>query len=833
MTPMQEQYNRIKSKYSDAVVLFRLGDFYETFDQDAELVSKVLGITLTGRGKDENRRPMAGIPYHALQNYLPKLIDAGLKVAIADQMEEPTPGKIVERKVTKVITPGTVYDENTLDSSKNNLIAVAYSEEKAKDNYGLVFADLSTGLFIGFSSNQINEITNEIKKYSPSEIIASDNLKDKLGDLNKSIQFFDTSLFKEDSLKDHFKVKSLKGFGIDEDNQLKKTLTKAGGGLINYLRKCEIENLGHINKIKLYSYSKVMQLDFETIRNLELIFPMNNDRKSPTLYSILNKCKTTMGQRKLRNWILAPLLDQNALEERLNIVDEFFNDPFLSSGAIEIIKGIYDLERISGRISLGSANPRDILALKYSLESVQNLKKHLSQNNTKPIQESLNKISFEKDDDFISKIIAHIENSIDDNAPVSINQGGVIREGYSEKIDELRYLRSNSKEMLAQIQKREVERTGISSLKVSFNNVFGYYIEITRANISKVPEDYIRKQTLANAERYITEELKSLEAKILSAESELLQIENRLFNEIRSELSKFSPRVIELGDLVAEIDILINFSEIARENRYVRPKIITRNEIRIVNGRHPVVEKLVPEFTNNSSELGEKKNINIITGPNMSGKSTYIRQVALLSLMAQIGSYVPADEMEFSILDRIFTRVGAGDNLSKGESTFMVEMHETANILNNATNRSLVILDEVGRGTSTYDGVAIAWSIVEYIANKIKAKTLFATHYFELTALEDKLESVENYCVKVIEDNDSEILFTHKIERGTANRSYGVYVAKIAGVPSDVVERADQILSEFERSNGASNSSKKDNSKKSSSGPVTAKKIHPEQLGLM
>lgn len=833
MTPMQEQYNRIKSKYSDAVVLFRLGDFYETFDQDAELVSKVLGITLTGRGKDQNRRPMAGIPHHALHNYLPKLIDAGLKVAIADQMEEPTPGKIVERKVTKVITPGTVYDENTLDSSKNNLIAVAYSEEKLRDAYGVVFADLSTGLFIGFASKQINEITNEMKKYSPSEIIASDNLKDKLGDLNNSIQFFDSSLFKEETLKDHFKVKSLKGFGIEEDNQLHKTIIRAGGGLINYLKKCEIENLDHINKIKLYSYSKVMQLDFETIRNLELIFPMNNDRKSPTLYSVLNKCKTTMGQRKLRNWILAPLLDGNKLEERFNLVDEFFNDPFLSSGAIEIIKGIYDLERISGRISLGSANPRDILALKYSLESVQNLRKHLSQNTSSPIQEYLGKITFAQEEDFIVKVIALIENSISDSAPVSLNQGGVIKQGYSEKIDELRFLRSNSKDMLAQIQKREIERTGINSLKISFNNVFGYYIEITRANISKVPQDYIRKQTLANAERYITEELKSLEAKILSAESELLQIENKLFNEISSELSKFSPRVIDLADLIAEIDILINFSEVARENRYVRPRIINSSELKIIDGRHPVVEKLVSDFTNNSSTLSEEKRINIITGPNMSGKSTYIRQVALLSLMAQIGSFVPAESMEFSILDRIFTRVGAGDNLSKGESTFMVEMHETANILNNATNKSLVILDEVGRGTSTYDGVAIAWSIVEYIANKIKAKTLFATHYFELTALEQKLDSVENFCVKVIEDKDSEILFTHKIERGTANRSYGVYVAKIAGVPLEVVDRSGQILSEFERSSGISSSSKKTNPKASSSGPVTAKKIHPEQLGLM
>lgn len=844
---MQEQYEKIKSQYKDTIVLFRLGDFFEAFNEDAEILSKVLGITLTGRGKDESRTPMAGIPHHALPSYMPKMVEAGLKVAIADQITDAVPGKLVERQVTKIITPGTIIDENSLDSSKNNYIASVYIKEdkKAKKLFNIAFCDLTTGELKVFNTDNLHVFKNEISKFKPAEILCSqsqiDNIKNTL---KERLEVLDDEKYSFEYgykvLLEQFNVQSLKGFGISDDVE-KNGIVETAAALIGYLRECQKGELKHIKSIKPYSYSDFMQLDFETIRNLELLFPMSGADYSSTLYAVLNQCENSMGKRKLRQWILTPLINQEMLEERLEAVDIFYNKRILTSNVKECLIQIADIERIVGRIGVGSANPKDLVALKNSLIKILELRSVLT---SEDLPRRLKYLTDNISNEQLQKIIDIIETSIDDDPSSVLNQGGIVKDGYNSEVDELRNLRNNSKKILADIQRREIERTQINSLKIAFNNVFGYYIEVTKTHLDKVPNDYIRKQTLANAERFITEELKELESKILNAEERLIKLETELFIQIREKIAEYASMLLEVSDSIAEIDVLSNFGEISREFRYSKPLIKSRNtkdscSLKIVNGRHPVVEKLVKEFTPNITDFNNGNCINIITGPNMSGKSTYIRQVALIVLMAQIGCFVPADSMEFEIVDRIFTRVGAGDNLAKGESTFMVEMTETANILNNATSKSLIILDEVGRGTSTYDGVAIAWSIVEYIHENLKSMTLFATHYHELTELEEKYSGIKNYNVKVIEEG-GDILFTHRIVEGSANKSYGVYVAKIAGVPDEVVDRANEILKRFEQLDrkGSEDSVKKEKSlkKDTASGrrsPKLPKKIHPEQLGLI
>lgn len=835
MTPIQEQYQKIKSEYEDFIILFRLGDFYETFNEDAIQISKVLGITLTSRGKDANKTPLAGIPYHALANYMPKMVEAGLKVVIAEQMEEAVPGKLVERKVTKVITPGTVMDENSLDSTKNNYIACfnRYTSNKTTE-YLLAYSDLTTGLLHVFSSKSLNQFKLELNKINPSEILVSSKDYDFLKEItSKPIEKVEDNKFEMnyalECLLSQLGVLSLKGYGLEGNDPL----VIVAGVLINYLKECQKGELKHLKSIKKYSYSDYMQLDTETIRNLELIYSTSGN-DSNTLYAVLNKCSTSMGKRNLRKWLIYPLINKDKLIDRLESVESFYSNPILSSDLSNTLNNISDIERISGRIGVGSASPRDLIALKQSLISIKQiaeiLNSNLLSNRLKVLVDKL--ISADSElNPVINKIIETIDASIDNEPAATLSDVGIIKTGFNTEIDEIRSLRQNSKQVLSKMQTDEASSTGITSLKISFNQVFGYYIEITKTHLNKVPSHYIRKQTLANAERFITPELKELEEKILSSEEKLIKLEQAVFLEIRNKIAECLAEILEVAEIIAEIDCYISFAKVAKENRYIKPILIEEDKLKINNSRHPVIERIVNEFTSNSASFSKDNLIHILTGPNMSGKSTYIRQIALITLMAQIGSFVPADSMSWNIVDRIFTRVGATDNLSKGESTFMVEMNETANILNNATSNSLIILDEVGRGTSTYDGVAIAWSIIEYIFENLKSKTLFATHYHELINLESQYKGICNYNVEVLEVN-GEIMFKHKIVKGGTNRSYGVHVAKLAGIPNEVLEKADKILKAFENESSVEKTVNKSNNK-SKSKIAKPKAIHPEQLGLI
>lgn len=836
MTPMQEQYQKIKLEYPDYVVLFRLGDFFEAFDDDAITLSKVLGITLTGRGKDDNRKPMAGIPHHALKTYLPKLISEGIKVAIADQMEEATPGKIVDRQITKVITPGTIIDENSLESGKNNYIAAIFENKK---NYMIAYSDISTGEFNLIENLNEKIFLNELNKISPKEILIQDenintkiNINTKFEKLEKDDLNYELNLKK---LKQHFKVHSLKSFGIDEDSKEKINIL---GALLTYLEKTQRTSLKHFIDINIVNVSEYMTLDPETIRNLELIYSTNGSSNN-TLYSLLNECKTAMGKRLLANWLLHPLIKSEKIQQRLNCVKNFYENPRICSEINELLNEISDIQRISGRIGVNIAHPKDILGLKHSLKKSLDIIKLIETSPELEKSEVLKLLTNFKIQENIKEIIELIEKSISEDAPAIANEGNIIQKKYNSEVDELREIKTNSKLILAEIQKREIERTSISSLKISFNNVFGYYIEVTKTHLAKVPEDYIRKQTLANAERFITPELKDLETKILTAEDKLIKLEFALFDEIRQKLAEKLAEILEISNLISQIDIFAAFGYIARQKEYTMPTITQSKLLKIANGRHPIIETLVERFTQNDINFDSNNNIHILTGPNMSGKSTYIRQIAITALMAQIGSFVPASEMIFKPFDRIFTRVGASDNLAKGESTFMVEMTETSNILNNATKDSLIILDEVGRGTSTYDGVAIAWSIIEYINSDIKAFTLFATHYHELIALGDQYSNIKNFNVEVSENN-GEVIFKHKIIQGGTNKSYGIHVAKLAGLPVDVIQKADAILKDFE-SHSTNNEQmnlkaqelkKSGNNKKIIKVPKP-KKIHPEQIELI
>jgi DNA mismatch repair protein MutS len=823
MTPMQQQYKEIKELHPDAILLFRLGDFFEAFNQDAEQISEVLGITLTGRGKGEKRTPMAGIPHHALPTYLPKLVKAGLKVAIADQVEEAVSGKLVDRKVTQIITSGTVIDERSLDYSSNNFIAAVFKDKK--ERFYMSYADITTGTFFVFKTKFESILINELTKISPAEILISIKQEELQKLLNEqAVEMIEDKNFNhEDNFKllcEQFKVRTLKGFGIDDDSPAINT----SGALIQYMRYTQKKPFSHMTQIKVYDHSEVMQLDRYTISNLELLYPLqNNNDLTTTVYSNLNSCRTAMGQRLLKNILLHPLTNEQSLQERLDSVEFFYKEPILTDDVRESLSNIKDIERICGRIGLGTANPKDLRALYESFENVFILLQNLSGKDL-PLRlkylvniESLSKLQ---------ELAELIDNTIDEDPSNNISEGGYIKDGFNKDVDHYRSLKRDSQKILMDIQQREVQRTGISSLKVAYNKVFGYYIEITKTHSDKVPVDYVRKQTLVNAERYITEELKKVEDELLNADDSLIIREKELFNILIEEISQNIKIILECAERIAEIDILAAFGFNARNKKYVKPEISKTESLAINKGRHIVVENKNSKFIPNNTKFSSDKFVHILTGPNMSGKSTYIRQVALLVLLAHIGSFVPAESMSFSIVDRIFTRVGASDNLAKGESTFMVEMIETANILRNATDKSLLILDEVGRGTSTYDGVAIAWAIVEYILDKIKAKTLFATHYHELVQLEKSNKNVENYNVAV-DDDKGKITFQYQIKKGGTNKSYGVHVAKIAGLPDEVISKASRILEDFEESN--KNNKNKPKDKKS----IRPKSIAPEQLGLI
>jgi DNA mismatch repair protein MutS len=841
---MQQQYHDLKSQYPNDLLLFRLGDFYETFEQDALDASKILGITLTGRGKAENRVPMAGIPFHALDNYLPRLLQAGRKVAVVEQLTDPQPGqKLVERAVTKVYTPGTVVAEHSLAEAKQNYLAALHQDVKRK-TFGVCLAEASTGELLVWEDKDLERIFHELTRREVKEIVVCDTklipeiyVEHLSVTLRAAVDF--TPEFGEEMGRQllHLPagqagVKSLKSFGVDS----LPAAAAALGAALNYLLDCHRVSIGHFTKVEIYNYSNYMLLDNYTIANLELVTPRDALNWDATVYYHLNQCQTNMGKRLLREWLLHPLIESSALVKRWDGVDYFFTNTQQATELSETLRLVPDLERITGRIGTGTANARDLLALRDGLTSSQQIATLLATSDSELFNQLLTSLRADQ----IANVVELISQAIHPEPPAGLTDGYLIAPGYSPEIDELRSLRSGGREVISSIQAREAERTGISNLKVSYNRVFGYYIEITNSHSAKVPANYIRKQTLANAERYITQELKEWEEKVLTAEDKLLKLEYQLFIEIRNKVGEAAAAILAAAAEIAKLDIFVHWGLLAKAQRYVRPSLssetkpvkakhksgaadsgerLLAHQLHITAGRHLVVENIQGKFTPNDCDFSADQTLQILTGPNMSGKSTYIRQIALLILLAQIGCFVPATKMEFSICDRIFTRVGASDNLSRGESTFMVEMQETANILHHATDRSLIILDEVGRGTSTYDGVALAWSIAEYLAKETKAFTLFATHYHELTGLSEKLKNVTNHQVEVLEEG-KEILFTHKIKPGSIGRSYGVHVAKMAGVPAPVVKRAEEILHNLEKQS------------RQSDGQDKAKDGLPSQLSL-
>lgn len=801
VTPLMTQYYKIKEKNPDTILLFRVGDFFETFEEDAKLASKVLGITLTKRANGAaGEVPLAGFPHHAIDTYLPKLVRSGYRVAVCEQVEDPKFAKgIVKRDVVEVVTPGVALSDKLLDHKKNNYLLAIYLKS---DIVGLSFCDISTGEFFAYEVHQ-RELVNQFGLISPAEILISKKQKTIIEPIiEKAINSvrvtkIDDWIFNydyaNDILRDQFNTKSLKGFGIEN---LDAGLI-AAGGVLNYLRDTQRANLTHINKIALYNPSDYMQLDYSTKRNLEITFTMQEGTREGSLISILDKTETAMGGRMLKKWISAPLRRLEPILQRQECVTEFFENKTLRKNLQNEFKEIGDLERLISRICTGRATPREIVHVKLSLKKIPLVKQLLDQAGSKTIK-AINEKLID-----LENLIEKIETSINDEPPLSIVDGGVIRKGFSLELDELRDLSTNAKSWIANLQKTERERTGISSLKVSFNKVFGYYIEISNAHKDKIPDNYIRKQTLVNSERYITPDLKDYEDKVLNAQENILKLESTLFDQIRKEVALETERIQLNANLIAMLDCYLSFAECAEQYNYVKPTIYDSDELDIKNGRHPVVERILPpgeKFTPNNCRLSNSDNqIIILTGPNMAGKSVYLRQVGLIVLLAQIGSYIPAKEAKIGLVDRIFTRVGASDNIAAGESTFLVEMQEAANILNHATDKSLILLDEIGRGTSTFDGISIAWAITEYIHENpnVSAKTLFATHYHELNEMASIFPRIKNYKVEVREYDDK-VIFLHKVSQGGADHSYGIQVAQMAGLPEFVTKRAKEILFNLE-----------------------------------
>ena len=802
LTPMMQQYMAIKEQYKDCILFYRLGDFYEMFYDDALTASRELEITLTGKNcGQEERAPMCGVPYHAVDVYLNKLVAKGYKVAICEQAEDPKQAKgIVKREVIRIVTPGTNLSQQALDEGRNNyLMCLVYDNNQ----FGLAITDISTGDFYTTEVATLKELYDEIHRFSPSEIICNDSfymsgasLDDFKDRLHVSVSTLGTWYMDEavsvQKIKEHFKVASLDGLGLTDF----PSGTLAVGALLLYLYETQKNTFDNLTKITPYRSGGYMIIDSATNRNLELIETLREKQKKGSLLWVLDKTKTAMGARLMRNWIEQPLIEKKKITARQDAVEELYNDMITREEIREYLNAVYDLERLVTRISYRTANPRDLIAFKTSLGMIPPVKQLLSQAKSAELKEIDERM------DCLEDIYDLIEKSIQDEPPIMIREGGMIKEGYNEDVDKFRLSRTEGKTWLAELEAREKEKTGIKNLRVRYNKVFGYYLEVTNSYKELVPEDWTRKQTLANAERYITPELKELEDMILGAEDKLAALEYDLYCEVRDSIGEQVVRIQETAKAIAHLDVLASLACVAQSNDYVRPSINTKGVIDIQGGRHPVVEKMNNNqmFIDNDTYLDNKNHrISIITGPNMAGKSTYMRQSALIVLMAQIGSFVPAKSANIGIVDRIFTRVGASDDLASGQSTFMVEMTEVANILRNATSRSLLILDEIGRGTSTFDGLSIAWAVVEHISNPklLGAKTLFATHYHELTELEGKLDSVNNYCIAVREQGD-DIIFLRKIIRGGADKSYGIQVARLAGVPDSVIDRAKEISSWLE-----------------------------------
>lgn len=794
LTPMMQQYLETKEQCKDCILFYRIGDFYEMFFEDAEVASRELELVLTGRDCGlENRAPMCGIPYHACEGYISKLIEKGYKVAICEQVEDPALAKgLVKREIIRVVTPGTVLESSMLDEKKNNYIGCACIMQ---DGFSLSMCDISTGEFLTTSSTESHSrILDELSKYSPSELLLSGISKDSK--LVKQINERFTMLLNFISYDPKDTIKQLRERFKEDVDRLTPQQAECSSFLYKYISENQKSNLGHILKIKPYEIKDYLVLDSAARRNLELTETVRSKSRKGSLLWVLDRTETSMGSRLMRKWIEEPLIKHDAITKRQEAVQEFIDNVYVSSDIRAFLKNVYDIERLSSRISCGSANARDLVSLKQSLRELPDIKASLSSCKSPLLKEIYN------DFDTLEDVYDLIDKAIDDSPALTIKDGGIIKTGYNEEVDKLRDAMVHGKEWIASLEQKEREVTGIKSLKVGFNKVFGYYIEITKSNLSSVPEGrYIRKQTLANGERFITQELKEQEDLILGAEQKIVDLEYRLFVEVREKISSQIFRIQKTASYVSTIDVLLSFATVSFEYNYVKPEMTTDGAIEIKNGRHPVVERVIQGiFVPNDTFLDKKDNsIAIITGPNMAGKSTYMRQVALICLMAQTGCFVPAESAKLSIIDRIFTRIGASDDLSSGQSTFMVEMSEVSYILENATPDSLIILDEVGRGTSTFDGLSIAWAVVDYICRKIGAKTLFATHYHELTELEGKLKGVKNYCVSV-KDHGDDIIFLRKIIRGGADQSYGIQVAKLAGLPDEVVSKARTILNRLEES---------------------------------
>ncbi|MEM3397265.1 MAG: DNA mismatch repair protein MutS [Thermoplasmata archaeon] len=795
LTPIMEQYFRIKSQYKDAILFYRIGDFYETFDEDAKIVSKELEIVLTSRQKDEdgNRIPLAGVPYHAVEQYLAKLVKKGYTVAICEQVEDPKLAKgIVKREVVRVVTPGTAMENTILDARANNYICSIYMKEQ---HAAMAFADLSTAEFFLLQFEEKTDYQNtrnELLRYLPAECILPDFMLEleklaselKLNAVCKRRHFPE----KETAIT---LVKNQFGDAIPEKN-LGEASVCAAGALLEYLAETQKTTRLPFSELRLINRQKTMILDSTTLRNLELVRNIRDGSPKGTLFETLDATVTPLGSRLLKKFLLAPLVDLNEINARLDAVEFFVKNSFVRYELRELLKEIQDLERITTRISCNRCNPRDLIGLKNTLKVIPKIRGLIE-------KEKLPELVAQLLEDLqpLGEIVELIEKGIVEDPPVLVKDGGIIKNGFSKDVDELRDALSHSKNWIAELEAKERERTGIKNLRIGYNSVFGYYIEVTKSYLSKVPADYIRKQTLANAERYITQELKEKESLILNADEKLKALEYQLFEEIRTKIATHTQTLLKIAGSIAMLDVFSGLAEVAVSSNYTRPKWNTNKEIYMKDLRHAVVERTLPDFIPNDVNIDEKARTIIITGPNMAGKSTYMRQIAIAMLMAQIGSFVPASYANLSIVDRIFTRVGAYDDLAMGQSTFMVEMLEVANILKNATSDSLIILDEIGRGTSTFDGMSLAWAVLEYIHTKIKARTLFATHYHQLTEIADLYQGIQNVHIAVKEAN-GDVVFLRKVIPGATDKSYGIYVAKIAGVPEGVVNKAREILKKME-----------------------------------
>ena len=807
VSPMMQNYLNTKEQYKDCLLFYRLGDFYEMFFDDAIVASRELEITLTGRACGlEEKAPMCGVPYHAVDIYLSKLIAKGYKVAICEQLEDPKTAKgIVKRDVIRVVTPGTVIETNMLEEKKNNYIMSIF---KKGMYYGIAVCDISTGDFytteIKLQDNNFEKLLDEYARYSPAELVVNTQMGNSEKELNimkdRNNTFVTT---RDDSIfeSDFSKIAELYTIvdNYDKEKEVDSELiARATNGLLNYFTETQKVKLEHINKIQVYEVQKYMSLDINARRSLELTERMRDKSKRGTLIWVLDKTNTSMGGRLLRRWINDPLLDVKEINERLEAVEELKNNIMFRGDIVDSLRKVYDMERLAGKISYGNANGRDLISLKNSLENLPTLKSVLSNATSQLLKRMYEKL------DVLEDMYKLIDESIVDEPPISVKEGGLIKPGFNKEIDEYKLASTEGKNWIVQLEAKERELTGIKNLKVGYTKVFGYYIEVTKSFIKDVPTDrYIRKQTLTGAERYITEELKSMEDRILGAEEKVVSMEYEIFTQIRNEIGRNIERIQTSSSTIATVDVLSSLAIVAEDNNYVRPEVNEGTTIDIKDGRHPVIEKMLGsgEFVENDTYLNsDDVRVAIITGPNMAGKSTYMRQVAIITLMAQIGSFVPASEAKIGIVDKIFTRVGASDDLSSGQSTFMVEMNEVANILKDATPKSLVILDEIGRGTSTYDGLSIAWAVAEYIADKSKigCKTLFATHYHELLQLEGTVEGIKNYQVEVKEKGE-DVIFLRKIIEGGTDESYGIHVAKLAGVPRNVVTRANKVLRSLEK----------------------------------